>query len=583
MATLGLKGVGVSRGIAMGKAHLLQRNQPSIREYLIEAHLIEAEVGRFNRALAVAQQHLITIRDRIPQNTPVDIASFFDTHLLMMADKAISQKPIEVIRQRGCNAEWALKLQRDALVAVFEAMDDPYLRTRKDDVNHAVNCIQRILLNQSERLPSAGDGGLEGRIVIADDLAPADTVMLQHEGIVAFVTEYGGPTSHTTILARSLGIPAVVGVKHVLRYLEQGEHLVVDGHHGVVIAGADERSIRHYRHRQTQERHDSAELNKFKELPAVSHDGVAVTLLANVELPEDMVMLARVAAKGVGLYRTEYLFMNRTELPDEEEQLSSYRNIVLALKGAPLTIRTLDLGVDKELHSDRRGVVPTNSALGLRAIRLCLRDPALFKPQLRAILRVAAEGPVSMMLPMLSSMQELHQALELVEQAKQELRREGKSFDANIEIGGMIEVPAAALCADTFARYLDFFSIGTNDLVQYTLAADRLDNAVNYLYQPTHPAVLRLISMAIKAGHKAGIPVSMCGEMAGEPRYTRLLLGLGLRHFSMQPVMVPEVKRIVQESDVDELVKKVRGVLQLPSMVEVETLVERLNSRKTGS
>ncbi len=579
MATLGLKGVGVSRGIAMGKAHLLQRNQPSIREYLIEAHLIEAEVGRFNRALAVAQQHLITIRDRIPQNTPVDIASFFDTHLLMMADKAISQKPIEVIRQRGCNAEWALKLQRDALVAVFEAMDDPYLRTRKDDVNHAVNCIQRILLNQSERLPSAGDGRLEGRIVIADDLAPADTVMLQHEGIVAFVTEYGGPTSHTTILARSLGIPAVVGVKHVLRYLEQGEHLVVDGHHGVVIAGADERSIRHYRHRQTQERHDSAELNKFKELPAVSHDGVAVTLLANVELPEDMVMLARVAAKGVGLYRTEYLFMNRTELPDEEEQLSSYRNIVLALKGAPLTIRTLDLGVDKELHSDRRGVVPTNSALGLRAIRLCLRDPALFKPQLRAILRVAAEGPVSMMLPMLSSMQELHQALELVEQAKQELRCEGKSFDANIEIGGMIEVPAAALCADTFARYLDFFSIGTNDLVQYTLAADRLDNAVNYLYQPTHPAVLRLISMAIKAGHKAGIPVSMCGEMAGEPRYTRLLLGLGLRHFSMQPVMVPEVKRIVQESDVDELAKKVRGVLQLPSMVEVETLVERLNSR----
>ena len=579
MATLGLKGVGVSRGIAMGQAHLLQRNQPSTREYLIEAHLVEAEVDRFNRALAVAQQHLITIRDRMPQNTPVDIASFFDTHLLMMADKAISQKPIEMIRQRGCNAEWALKLQRDALVAVFEAMDDPYLRTRKDDVNHAVNCIQRILLNQSERLPSAGDGRLEGRIVIADDLAPADTVMLQHEGIVAFVTEYGGPTSHTTILARSLGIPAVVGVKNVLRYLEQGEHLVVDGHHGVVIAGADERSISHYRHRQTQECHDSAELNKFKELPAVSHDGVAVTLLANVELPEDMVMLARVAAKGVGLYRTEYLFMNRTELPDEEEQLSSYRNIVLALKGAPLTIRTLDLGVDKELHSDRRGVVPTISALGLRAIRLCLRDPALFKPQLRAILRVAAEGPVSMMLPMLSSMQELHQALELVEQAKQELRREGKSFDANIEIGGMIEVPAAALCADAFARYLDFFSIGTNDLVQYTLAADRLDNAVNYLYQPTHPAVLRLISMAIKAGNKAGIPVSMCGEMAGEPRYTRLLLGLGLRHFSMQPVMVPEVKRIVQESDVGELAKKVRGVLQLPSMVEVETLVERLNSR----
>jgi phosphotransferase system enzyme I (PtsI) len=581
MSSLGLKGVGVSRGIAIGKVHLLQRNQLKVREYLLPASLIEAEVGRFNQALDAAREQLAAIRGKIPHNTPVDIVSFIDTHLLMMADKALAHEPIELIRRRGCNAEWALKLQRDTLVAVFEAMEDPYLRTRKDDVDHVVNRIQRLLLNQNDRVAEIGDGRLEGCIIIADDLAPADTVTLQHEGIVAFVTEYGGPTSHTTILARSLGIPAVVGVKNVLRYLSQGESLVVDGHHGVVISGCDKHCISHYRKRQVEERHYRSELNKLKELPAISRDGMTVALQANIELPEDMVALKRVGAKGVGLYRTEYLFMNRSELPDETEQLESYRKIVRALNGAPLTIRTLDLGADKALHPERRqesrGTVATNPALGLRAIRLCLRDPSLFKPQIRAILRVAAEGPVSMMIPMLASMQELHQALELIDEARDELRREGKPFDDTIAIGGMIEVPAAALCADAFARRLDFFSIGTNDLVQYTLAADRLDNSVNYLYQPTHPAVLKLISMTLKAGRKAGIPVSMCGEMAGEPRYTRLLLGLGLREFSMQPAMVPEVKRIVQESDVDGLTKKVQRVLNMPSAVEVEAFVEILN------
>lgn len=583
MSSLGLKGAGVSRGIAIGKACLLQRNQLKIREYRLPASQIEAEVERFNQALNGARLQLAAIRNKIPAHTPVDIVSFIDTHLLMLEDRAIARDPIELIRRRSCNAEWALKLQRDALVAVFEEMDDPYLRTRKDDVDHVVNRIQRLLMNQSERLPEEGDGRLEGCVIIADDLAPADTVMLQHEGVAAFVTEYGGPTSHTTILARSLGIPAVVGVKNVLRYLAQGEVLVVDGYTGVVLAGIDERGVGHYQQRQLEQKRQRAELNKLKEQPAISRDGLVISLQANVELPEDMVALKRVGAKGVGLYRTEYLFMNRAALPDEEEQLASYRKIVHALNGAPLTIRTLDLGADKALHPERRqemrGVVPINPALGLRAIRLCLRDPSLFKPQVRAILRVAAEGPVSMMIPMLASMQELLQALELIDEAREELRREGKAFDDAIAIGAMIEVPAAALAADAFAKHLDFFSIGTNDLVQYTLAADRLDNSVNYLYQPTHPAVLKLISMTIKAGRKAGIPVSMCGEMAGESRYTRLLLGLGLRDFSMQPAMVPEVKRIVQLSDVDELTKKVKRVLNMPSAVEVDAFVERLNAR----
>jgi phosphotransferase system enzyme I (PtsI) len=582
MASLSLNGVGVSRGIAIGNAYLLQRDQLKVREYLIPPSLIEAEQERFRQALVVAKEQLDEVRQRIPSSTPVDIVSFIDTHLLMLNDRALAQAPLTLIRERGCNAEWALKLQRDALVAVFEDMDDAYLRTRRDDVDHVVNRIQRILLNQADNIEVMMDGRLKGQVIIADDLAPADTVTMQNEGIAAFVTEFGGPNSHTTILARSLGIPAVVGVGSALRYLRQGETLVVDGFQGTLLAEPDERGLAHYQLRQRQEKRHQTELGKLKELPAISRDGLAVSLQANVEIPEDMAVMDKVAAKGVGLYRTEYLFLNREESPDEEEQFEIYHKVVKRLHGRPLTIRTLDLGADKtpghEARPEVRGVV-TNPALGLRAIRLCLRDTSLFMTQLRAILRVSAEGPVSMMIPMLASVQEVQQAMVMINQAKQELRQEGIDFDDSIPVGGMIEVPAAALLADVFARELDFLSIGTNDLVQYTMAADRLDNAVNYLYQPTHPAVLRLIDMTIKAGHKAGIPVAMCGEMAGEARYTRLLLGLGLTEFSMQPAMLPEVKSIIQESDVEQLAKTVRRVLRMSSAAEVDAFVEKLNSQ----
>ena len=581
MVNLSLKGIGVSRGIAIGQAYILQRDQIKVREYLIPPSLVEAEQQRFKQAIIVAKQQLSEVRQQIPVATPVDIVSFIDTHLLMLTDKALAEAPLQVIAKRGCNAEWALKLQRDALVSVFEEMDDAYLRTRRDDVDHVVNRIQRVLLNQADHIEAAMDGRLKGCVIIANDLSPADTVTMQNEGIVAFVTEYGGPNSHTTILARSLGIPAVVGVKNVLRYLQPNEELVVDGNNGDVLAGADEVGLAHYRQRQREAKRIHAELNKLKELPAISRDGLAISLQANVELPEDMTMMNKVAAKGVGLYRTEYLFLNRTELPGEDEQFAIYRKIVKKLDGRPLTIRTLDLGADKVLANDARQdgqTMMTNPALGLRAIRLCLRDPAMYMNQLKAILRAAAEGPVSMMIPMIASVQELQQSFALIKQAKAELQQQGLPFDDAMPVGGMIEVPAAAILADVFAKQLDFFSIGTNDLVQYTMAADRLDNEVNYLYQPTHPAVLRLIDMTIKAGHKAGIPVAMCGEMAGEPRYTRLLLGLGLIEFSMQPAMLPEVKSIIQDCDVEPLIKKVRRVLRMSSAAEVETFIDHLNS-----
>lgn len=586
MTSVGMSGMGVSRGIAIGKAYLLQRNQPALAEYVLEDDTaIAREIARFNDAILAAQDELRHIRGRIPVSTPVDIASFIDTHLLMLEDKALSCDPIDIIWQRRCNAEWALKLQRDALVNVFEQIDDPYLRTRKDDVDHVVNRILRILLNQQDRLQVSG--GFSGCVIVADDLSPADTVTMQNEGVIAIVTEYGGPTSHTTILARSLGIPAVVGVRNVLRYFQHGEMLVVDGHVGVVLAELDQQDLTYYRRRHAEDRRQQAVLRKLKTTPAVSQDGMAISLRGNVELPEDLAEMRRVGARGVGLYRTEYLFLNRETLPTEEEQYESYLKLVRSLNGAPLTIRTLDLGADKALPGDRRmesrGGSGVNPALGLRAIRLCLRDTVLFKTQLRAILRVSAEGPVNLMIPMLSSVQEILQTLELIEQSKRELAREGKCFDERLPVGGMIEIPAAALSAEAMARHLDFFSIGTNDLVQYTLAADRLDTNLGHLFQPTHPAVLRLIDMTIRAGRKAGIPVAMCGEMAGEPRYTRLLLGLGLREFSMQPAMIPEIKHIIQNSDIESLTKKTRRILRLPSTTEIESFVDEINTTVTRS
>lgn len=582
MACLGLNGVGVSRGVAVGRAYVLQRDQSAVAEYCIPPGLVDQEVQRFDAAIDAARDELKATRDKIPVATPVDIVSFIDTHLLMLEDKALISNPVALIRSKRCNAEWALKIQRDSLVQVFESMDDPYLRTRRDDVDHVVNLILRLLGHRPDRVKTASKSGFEGCVIIADDLAPADTITLQHEGIAGFVTEYGGSTSHTAILARSLGIPAVVGVRNAVGLLRHDETVVVDGDNGVVVVNPDERGRAHYVRQSERARRKQQAFESGQEHPSVSRDGIAVALCANIELPEDLPEMKRVAAKGVGLYRTEYLFMNRDAPPDEEEQYAAYLNVVRNLNGAPLTIRTLDLGADKIPsfvgRQAFRGRASVNPALGLRAIRLCLRDPGLFLPQLRAILRVGAEGPVKMMIPMLTRLQEIRQTMALIDQAKQSLTREGVVFDNNMAVGGMIEVPAAALSVDAFARYLDFLSIGTNDLIQYTLAADRLDAELNHLCQSLHPAVLKLIHMIIEAGVHADIPVAMCGEMAGEPRYTRLLLALGLREFSMHPQAVPEIKHIIQGTDVQALARNVDQVLAMACCEEVENYIDRINA-----
>jgi phosphotransferase system enzyme I (PtsI) len=573
-----LTGVSASKGIAIGRVHVVDRGQFEISESGIKPERVKNEIARFHRALRSARGELKSIKDRIPKETATDVSAFIDTHLLMLEDSALTKAPVKLIRERQCNAEWALKVQRDALVAVFEAMDDPYLSTRKDDIDHVVNRIQRILLKRQRLARGRRAQPLSDRIVFADDLTPADTVLMQHQGIAAFLTEFGGPNSHTAILARSLRIPAVVGLHGAQAYLRDEELVIIDGQRGVVIVDPDSTTIRHFERRRREIDRQVIARKRLRNSPVVTSDGETIELHANVELPSDMAAAAQVGATGIGLYRTEFLYMNREEPPDEEEQYRAYMKMVNALKGAPVTIRTLDLGADKQVDGSRPGApVSSNPALGLRAVRLCLREQGLFRPQLRAILRVSARNPVRMMVPMLSNMQELLQVLQLIKECQRELKAEGKAFDPDMPVGAMIEVPAAAVCADLFARRLDFLSIGTNDLIQYTIAIDRIDDEVSYLYDPLHPAVLRLIQTTISAGKKAGIPVAMCGEMAGDARYTRLLLGLGLKEFSVHPNALLEVKQAINETHFGKTRKLAQRVMRAVRSSTRDSLIEELN------
>lgn len=577
--TIALYGMGVSRGIAIGNVHLIESDQLDIHEYSISKGEIENEVNRFEKAITSARQQLRAIRGHIPETTDADIAAFIDTHLLMLEDSALTHEPIRLIREQRCNAEWALKLQRDALVNVFDEMDDAYLRTRKDDVDYVVNRIQRILLNQTPLRHEVPDNRLDGYIVLANDLTPADTVLMQHHGITGFVTEYGGPTSHTAILARSLGIPAIVGLQRALRYIHEEDYIILDGTHGVVVVDPDKQTLADYKKLQREEKRHYSALAKLKGKPTVTLDGVAIELQANIELPRDFDTVLEVGASGVGLYRTEFLYMNREIPPDEEEHYETYTNVIGILGGLPLTIRTLDLGADKQVDGGRQtGPVASNPALGLRAVRLCLKEPSLFRPQLRAIIRASVHGPVRMMIPMLSNIQEMNQILQMIEEIKAELKERKIPFDHNLPVGAMIEVPAAAVCADVFAHLLDFLSIGTNDLIQYTMAIDRVNDEVNYLYDPLHPAVLRLIHTTLEAGKKANIPVAMCGEMAGEVQNTRLLLGLGLREFSVHPATLLEVKQIITQSEVAPLELLAKKALKAKTGTEVTEIMSSVNN-----
>jgi phosphotransferase system enzyme I (PtsI) len=571
-----LHGVGVSRGIAIGKAHIIERTELEITEYRIDREKISREIDRLRDAVSQAKQNLRDVRNEIPATTAVDIAAFIDTHLLMLEDAAFTFDAERLIRELECNAEWALKLQRDALAKAFDEMDDPYLRTRKDDVYHVVSQIQRILLNHAPLEHEVTGDKLRGMIVLADELTPADSVLMQRHGVVGFVTHYGGPTSHMSILARSLGVPGIVGVHGIRKYINENERLIIDASDGVVVGQPDDSAVNYYRNKKIAREQHISSLTRLRSAPSETADGQVVELLANVDLPEDFLAAHEVGAGGVGLYRTEFLYMNRTGSPDEEEHFETYRSLIAALDGLPVTIRTLDLGADKDFDVDVGQQSGANPALGIRAIRLSLREPGLYWPQLRAIVRASAFGPVRLMIPMLSTLEEARQVVSNIRTLQNDFRKNAIDFDPQMPIGGMIEVPAAAICADSFAQYLDFFSIGTNDLIQYTLAIDRVNDEVNYLYDPLNPAVLRLIAMTLDAGRAASIPVSMCGEMAGDVRYTRLLLGLGLRQFSVHPSSLLELKQTINATNVEEIRRTARAVLGASDPAEYKRLIGKL-------
>jgi phosphotransferase system enzyme I (PtsI) len=569
-----ISGIGVSKGIGIGEAYLLVHEQLDTRQIKLPKSEINSEIKRFKKALALADKQLHDIKKKIAKDTADDIVVFIDTHLLMLEDPAFNEGTITNIKEHSCNAEWALQMQCERLVQVFDEMEDPYLSTRKDDVLHVVKRIQIALAGNKENDDSAL---YKGKIIVTDDLTPADTIMMQHQKIAGFITEFGGPLSHTAILARALGIPAIVGLHHARHLIRRGERLIIDGSSGVAINRPDDKSLKFYR---AVKRSESAKRNLLKTLsgkPAVTLDNKQITLHGNIDRPTDIKVLKKYDDTGVGLYRTEMLFIELNEWPDQATHLKTYKRAVKALNGKPLTIRTMDLGADKEIQDTiNQGPMAHNPAMGLRAIRRCLKEPQDFMPQLLAILRASAYGPVRLMIPMLTNLDELDQVLALIEEAKQILQQKKITFDKSIPIGAMIEVPAAALVVDAFAKKLDFLSIGTNDLIQYTLALDRIDDEVNYLYDPLHPAVLKLIHMTIEAGKQANIPVSMCGEMASDTQYTRLLLGMGLEYFSVQANALLEVKQIIINSRLKDLQDEIKDILQTYDSGEIRSRVQQL-------
>jgi phosphotransferase system enzyme I (PtsI) len=569
-----MHGVGVSNGIAIGHAHLVSHALLEVAHYVVPAHLVEDEVHRFTQAIDTVRADLEAVRRQLPANAPAELESFVGTHLMILADKSLSEAPIQIIRDEQCNAEWALKQEMDDLVAQFEEIEDEYLRERKFDVVQVVERVIKVLLGHPSQVVLEKQES--GMILVAHDLSPADAIQFKQHQFAAFITDVGGATSHTAILARSLNIPSIVALHRARDLIRDGEMIIVDGNLGVVIVSPDKNTLTEYRLRQEQWDIEQQKLKRLKLTKAVTLDGTTIELHANIEIPEDVAQSKAAGATGIGLYRTEFLFMNRREWPTEDEQFEAYRRVTEAMKGMPVTIRTLDLGADKPANPDEARTC-TNPALGLRAIRLCLSEPHIFHSQIRAILRASHYGNVKLLIPMISTLSELRQALHLIDRAKRSLRDQNIPFDEMMPIGGMIEVPAAALKADAFARELDFLSIGTNDLIQYTLAIDRTDDSVAHLYNPLHPAVLQLIEMSIRAADKAGKPISVCGEMAGDPKLTRLLLGFGLRQFSMHPAHVLAVKRQVLQSSLPRLTSSVRKILASAEIDRIEPLLDKLN------
>ena len=573
-----LHGVSAGKGIAIGRARLIVRGFDEVPQHNLAAEEVPAEAARFEAAIKATRKQLELLRNSIPENAPTELGAFISLHLMLLTDVTLSREPVDILKEQHINAEWALKIQTDRLSEQFDAIDDEYLRERKQDMLQVAERIHHNLLGLSNPFKISTDL-LDDTIIIAHDLSPADTVHFRDQQIAGFVTDAGGPTSHTAILGRSLDIPSVIGLRQARHLISEDEWVIVDGSNGVLIINPDDLVLAEYRRKLREFRSKKRELNKLKNTAATTEDGVNIELLANIESADDIKTLNKAGADGVGLFRSEFLYLNRDTLPSEDEQFAIYSEVVKKLKGKPLTIRTADLGVDKNprwfgQNGSLNGC--TNPALGLTGIRLSLTEPMMLRTQMRAILRAAQFGPVNMMWPMITSVEELKQCRIHFETAQRQLTERNETF-ALPKIGCMIEIPSAALTVSVLLKLTDFISIGTNDLIQYTLSVDRSDDAVSYLYQPAHPAVLNLLFHIIRTASRMGKPVSICGEMAGDTQYTRLLLAMGLRRFSMNPANLLAVKDIIIHSHINRLEDELPKIIRNDDPEKSEKLLKKLN------
>jgi phosphotransferase system enzyme I (PtsI) len=569
-AVICLYGQGVARGYAIGRAVVMGAAALEVAHYRIAAEDVQAERDRLTAALEAAQADLLQMADTLPDDAPRELGAMLNVHRLLLADPLLAEQALALITERHYNAEWALTTQGQLLGEQFDAMEDEYLRERGADVRQVIERVLHVLVGTSAIPDPSGMDGDDPLVVVAHDISPADMLRLRGGRFLAFVTDLGGATSHTAIVARSMGVPAVVALGNVRELVRDGDMLVVDGATGAVIVNPSPAILEEYRRRQLTYASERAELTLLRDEPAITLDGIGIVLHANIELPEEAALAVASGAQGIGLFRSEFLFMGRPDLPGEEEQYQAYTSVVRIMAGRQVTIRTLDIGSDKTL--DDEATVATNPALGQRAIRYCLARPEMFGTQLRAILRASAHGPVRILIPMISHMREVEATRLALDAARRELDARGQAYAPHIELGAMVEVPAIAIAIEPFAQALDFLSIGTNDLIQYTLAIDRGDGQVAALYDPLHPAVLRLVANTINAGERAGKPVAVCGEMAGDANLTRLLLGLGLTEFSMHPQQLLDVKREVRRAHSNALRVKVAGVLNRALPVDLATL-----------
>ena len=572
-----LHGHAVSGGITVGYAHLVATARLEVAHYEVAPEAVDAELARFDRAMQTAQQELVDLKAHIAPDAPKEFEAFLDLHRMILNDSALAVVPRELIRTRRSNAEWALVQQMERLVERFEEIDDPYLRERKADVQHAVERVLKALMGaQTIAEPAVSEE--QKLIVVAHDLSPADMILFKRHRYGGFVTDVGGVTSHTAIVARSLAIPAIVGLHHAFQTISEGELLIVDGERGLLVVNPDPVVLAEYRERQAELKAERQRLKRLKRTRATTQDGTPIELYANIELPQDTSEVLEAGAEGVGLFRTEFMFLNRKDLPGEEEQFAAYREVAEAMKGRPVILRTLDVGADKAMNGGDGAHTMPNPAMGLRAIRFCLAEPQMFLTQLRAILRASHYGTVRILLPMVAHAHEIDQTLVLIAQAKQQLEERDQPYDRAVQVGGMIEIPAAALALPIFMRRLHFLSIGTNDLIQYTLAIDRTDDAVAHLYDPLHPAVLTLVANTIQTATRGGMPIAVCGEMAGDLQLTRLLLGLGLRNFSMHPSQLLAIKERILRTNLSEVQALAQRVLRNTDPAKTRDLLAKLNS-----